>query len=681
MHKLNAEIDTLYGVGEKAQKTLTKIGLITIADLLYYFPWRYDDWTDIKPIRALKINEDAVIFASVEKISTHRTARKGMTIVKAKVSDKSGEIKAIWFNQPYLARVLKVGSEWYFSGKGAFFNQEKIFSAKAQETTARIMPIYHSTGFLKTNFFRRIIAVGLSAKNQIQDFLPDFVVKKFNLLNLADAIKFIHQPANNLILKKAKKRLAFDELFIISLSLLKLRQKRILKKALPIKAPVAKLKKFTGNLPFKLTDDQRRVAWKIILDLEKTRPMNRLLQGDVGSGKTVVALLSALAVIENGFQVAWLAPTEVLARQHFDTINKFSDGKLAVGLLTSSIARFKKEKISKKALIEKINNQKIKIIIATHALLANKIKIPKLNLLIVDEQHRFGVKQRSQLIGTTKKSIHFLSMTATPIPRSLSLALYGDLDISVIHEKPLGRKKIVTELVGENLRSQKYNFIQKEINSGRQAFIICPLIEETESSVSLFDLDKKSVTAEYQKISQKIFPQLRVAMLHGKMKPKDKQRIMLDFKNGILDILVSTAVIEVGIDIPNATIMMVESADRFGLAQLHQFRGRVGRGEYQSYCFLFSQNANEKTQKRLLAMEQIDDGFKLSEIDLKMRGPGIFSGIKQSGFGNLKMASIFDTILLTEAKQGAELISEQGLQNFPLLNEKVAEFTKHEHLE
>lgn len=681
MLDINSKIETIYGVGEKAQKELAKISLATVLDILYYFPWRYDDWTDIKPIRSIRINEEAVVFVTIKKIFIQRTMRKRMIIIKAKISDESGEIEAIWFNQPFLERVLTVGSKWYLVGKGAFFNQQKIFSVKAQEKTAQIVPIYHSSGFLKSNFFRRIIKICLGANNQISEYLPDFVMQKFRLIELQSAINFIHQPASNPILQKAKRRMAFDELFIISLSLLLLRQKRNRKKALVAKAPVDKLKIFTESLPFKLTNDQRRSAWQIILDMEKSRPMNRLLQGDVGSGKTIVALLASISVLENSFQVAWLAPTEALARQHFDTINKFTGNKLAIGLLTSSIAKYKDKKISKVELIKNIAQEKVKIIIATHALLANKVIIPKLNLLIVDEQHRFGVKQRSQLIGAKKSSPHFLSMTATPIPRTLSLALYGDLDISIIREKPLGRKKIITELVGENLRSQKYNFIEKQITSGRQAFIICPLIEEPEPSKSLFDLDKKSVVAEYKKIKKKVFSQKKVAMLHGKMKPKEKQKVMQEFKNGKIDILVSTAVVEVGIDIANATIMMVEGADKFGLAQLHQFRGRVGRSDRQSYCFLFSSSANEKTHQRLMAMEQLDDGFKLAEIDLKMRGPGIFSGIKQSGFGNLKMASIFDTMLLTEAKQGAELTLSRGLKNFPILDEKVTEFTQHEHLE
>jgi ATP-dependent DNA helicase RecG len=544
------------------------------------------------------------------------------------------------------------------------------------------------------------------------------------LVTLNEAIDNLHFPKSLDHLGKARKRIAFDELFLISLRA-KIGCQEIEKASAPaININEKLIKEYVSSLPFSLTNDQRKAAWQIVKDLDQGTPMNRLLNGDVGSGKTVVAAIAAYAVIKSGYRVVLMAPTEVLASQHYQTFcGLFSNLDISVGLLTSSIKKLvvnPKSEILNPKQIQNMENSKFPnnpvkadIVIGTHALLQKSINLENVGLIIVDEQHRFGVRQRALLKDKTDNKIkpHFLSMTATPIPRTLHLSLFGDLDISIISEKPKNRKEIKTRFVEPENRSKAYEFIRNQIKNGRQAFVICPLIEDVDDSSlmsssdlirgssnnnsrfqiksgmttqgELFDQDRKSVMKEYEKLRKEVFPEYKVAMLHGKMKPKEKDEILGQFAAGKSDVLVSTSVIEVGINVPNATVMMIEDAERFGLAQIHQFRGRVGRAEHQSFCFLFSNTKNPKAFQRLKSLEAVSDGFRLAEIDLENRGPGEIFGILQSGQLELKMASFSDRILIEEAAEAADEILKlsRDLSKFPQLAKKLAEFEMNKHME
>lgn len=678
-------IQFLPGVGPKMAVKLKRLGIVTVRDLLFYYPRSYADYSNPQNIGSLRIGEDAIVKAKIFSINQARTRRKWMSIVTAELADDSGKIKAIWFNQPYLLNVLKVGQEYLFSGKVCwdFQKKEKSLAVNNIETEPIILPIYSETEGITSKYIRKLVrplvdhsdTYEVSDGKKIEEYLPAEILKSENLINISDAIGKIHFPKKLIDIDAAKKRLAFDELFLIALQMLINKKELLNNNAIALKFNKELLKQFVNKLPYKLTNAQRKSAWEIILDLEKTIPMNRLLEGDVGSGKTVVAAMAVLVAAKAGFQTVWLAPTEILANQHFINVSKLlKPFKIKVGLWTSAN--------------KKSNLQKDDLIIGTHALIQKDITFKKLALIIVDEQHRFGVKQRS-FLRTAESKVrkantvpHFLSMTATPIPRTLALAFYGDLDLSIIDEMPEGRQKIITKVVAPESRQNAYNFIENQVKQGRQVFVICPLIEPKDAlKVNLFESDRKSVMEEYDKLSTKIFPKLRIGLMHGKMKSSQKDEVMEKFKIGKIDILVSTAVIEVGIDIANATVIMIESAERFGLAQLHQFRGRVGRGVHQSYCLLFSENQFENNKKRLEAMTACDDGFKLAEIDLKLRGPGELIGIRQSGLPDLKMASLSDIILIKKARGYAETIVTEGLEKYPKLQNKLDEMASEKHLE
>ena len=499
-------------------------------------------------------------------------------------------------------------------------------------------------------------------------------------------------------MQKAKLRFSFEELFFIQLFVLRERNKLAQEKAAAIPADIDLIKRFVDSLDFKLTDAQRKSAWQILKDIEKPRPMNRLLEGDVGSGKTVVAAIAALNVARAGYQTAFMAPTEILAKQHFNGISKaLQNFKLDIGLLTGKSDKFTSKKlkndfieISRKKLLEKSSNNEINILIGTHALIQDKVKFGKLALVVLDEQHRFGVEQRAKLCkrnaGKDGQIIpHLLSMTATPIPRTLALTIYGDLDLSLIDELPKGRKKVETKVISPEERKKAYDFIRKEVKKGRQVFVICPRIEKPEEGKKdvMGWSEAKAVKEEYKKLSEEIFPDLKVGMLHGKIASAEKERTMRDFKNQKTDILVSTSVVEVGVDIPNATVMMIEGADRFGLAQLHQFRGRVGRGKYQSYCFLFTESPSANTKARLKALVNCESGFELAEKDLEIRGPGDFLGVKQWGIPDLMMSSLKDLNLVQKTRESAKEILQQDpqLKNYPLLQARLKNFRERIHLE
>jgi len=707
---LNTEITKINRVGITTAKRLNKLGIETARDLLFYWPFRYNDFTKLTPIDKLQPGMKANVVGRIELIQNKRSPRKRMYITEALVSDNSDSIKVIWFNQPFIARNLRVGDKVSLAGKaeddfsGMMMTSpiyEKIISGQTIHTQG-LVANYHLTTNISQKQIRFLIKQIIGLAKKIDDWLPIEIKQNLKLLALGEAITKIHFPKNQADINQARQRLAFNELFLIQLQSQLIKQELKSSRAQAVPFLEKGTKKFVNNLPFKLTNAQRKAAWEILQDISKNKPMARLLEGGVGSGKTVVAVIAMLNIAldpESSGQSVLMVPTEILALQHFESISKLMKAtNVRIGLLTRSERKLNKEtgsrkkavegkNISKKKLVETIKEGKVDIIIGTHALIQEDIRFNNLALAIIDEQHRFGVEQRKALI---KKSIfsenkkeqnsfapHLLSMTATPIPRSLALALYGDLDISIINEMPAGRKIVLTKVVSESKRQEAYNFIRKQVNNGRQVFVICPLIDFSDK------LGVKSVKEEFKKLNEQIFSELNIAFLHGRMKTKEKERIMQDFLDNKIKILVSTSVVEVGIDVPNATIMMIEGADRFGLAQLHQFRGRVGRGEHQSYCFLFTDSELDKTLKRLKALVDCHDGFILAKMDLKFRGPGEVYGTAQKGFPELKIASLFDYKLMKEAQgEAMKLINKDAnLLNYPLLKEKLAEQNKQTHLE
>ncbi|OGY41778.1 MAG: ATP-dependent DNA helicase RecG [Candidatus Buchananbacteria bacterium RBG_13_36_9] len=688
MYTLETPIENLTRVGKATSGRLRRLGLNTVNDLLYYFPFRYEDYSQVVVIKDLLPSQTVTIKGKIVLIENRRSHRKRMTITEALIEDDTGSIKVVWFNQPFLIKYLKSGDEIFIAGTTEINNLSLQFTSPAYEkitggdslNTAKIVPVYSLTSNLTQKQLRFLIKVALESVNMIKEWLPLEIIKKNNLANFNFALTQIHFPNDFKVLGQARLRLKFNELFLIALQNQFLRKFLMQNPAPAIKFQEEKIKEFVSTLPYLLTADQKKAAWQILLDLDKETPMNRLLEGDVGSGKTIVAALAILNVALNGYQAVLMAPTEILARQHYNSLlNFFKDFKIKIALLTHSEKIVNHaENLSKKEVLEQIKNGEINLIIGTHALIQDEVEYKKLGLIIVDEQHRFGVEQRKKLKQKNKgqKLPHFLSMTATPIPRSLALILYGDLDLSIIKEMPKGRKKIITKLIPENSRWQAYQFIREEIKKGRQVFVICPLIDPSDK------LGVKSVTEEFKKLDKEVFPDLKIGLLHGKLKAKEKEVIMRDFKANKIKILVSTSVIEVGIDIPNATIMMIEGADRFGLAQLHQFRGRVGRGEHQSYCFLFTDNFNDKTQERLQALVNSSDGFALAEYDLKFRGPGEVYGTRQSGLPDLKIASLNDLELINLTKKEAqEFLEKNNLADFPLLQNKLEQAQINTHLE
>jgi len=675
---LNDSISELPRINEKHLKRFQKLGLNKIRDLLYYFPHRYDDFSNIKTINKLQLDETATIQGEILKITNTRTFKKHMSITEASVKDRTGNIRVIWFNQPFLIKNLSEGKMVSLSGKYAMGPKGPYLSNPSYELlslykttthTAGLIPVYSETTGISSKFLRYYIKLILPNIVLIKEPLPLEILKQYNLPNIQKALLNIHFPKTLKLADEARKRFAFEELFLLQLYVLK--QKINLRKENAFKITFNKdlIQSFVKQLPFELTEAQRKTIWEIIQDLEKSEPMNRLLQGDVGSGKTVVATAVALEVAKAGFQVAFMVPTEILAQQHFKEIQKLVKGfDVEIGLLTGN-----EKKISKKT----------KIVVGTHALIQRSVKFDNLALVIVDEQHRFGVEQRATLLKNSAIAPHLLSMTATPIPRTLALTIYGDLDISLLNEMPKNRQKIITKIVPPHQREQAYEFIRQEVKKGRQCFVICPRIELSKpaDTKNLLWAEVKAVKDEYEKLSEKIFPDLTIDMIHGKIKAKDKERIMSDFRNKKTDILVSTSVIEVGIDIPNATVMMIEGADRFGLAQLHQFRGRVGRGEHQSYCLLLSTSG--ETTTRLRAMQKYDNGFDLAEQDMKIRGPGQFYGVQQSGLPDLAMANLNDLELIKSTRREAfELLKKDpNLESHKLLLEKLNKFRQTIHLE
>jgi len=724
MLTLTTNITNITRVGKTTAKQLKRLGIETVQDLLFYFPFRYDDFSKLTPIDKLQAGASANIVGQIELIQNRRSPRKRMYITEALVNDGTETIKIIWFNQPFIARNLRVGDRVSLAGKveggyGEYVMKSPIYEKVTTDYTdfktihtQGLVPNYHLTANLTQKQIRFLIKQIIGMANKVADWLPVEVKSNLKMLDLGKAITKIHFPKNQNDIDQARKRLAFNELFLIQLQSQLIRQELKSSKAQAVPFLEKETKKFVDNLPFKLTDAQRKAAWEILQDIDKDKPMARLLEGDVGSGKTVVAIMAMFNVALNKKQAVLMVPTEILAMQHFESVCKLlRDFDIKIGLITKSIKKLNNESEIMNQEFNKKKNKKIhnskfiiqnsQIIIGTHALIQEDVEFKNLVLAIIDEQHRFGVEQRRMLVekcgasGLNTKSVslsaenskfkiqnskfkipHLLSMTATPIPRSLAMALYGDLDISIIDEMPKGRKKISTFVVPENKRRDAYKFIRQQIKDGRQVFVICPLIDFSDK------LGVRSVKEEFKKLDEQVFPDLEIAFLHGRMKAKEKENIMQDFIDNKIKILVSTSVVEVGVDVPNAAIMMIEGADRFGLAQLHQFRGRVGRSQHQSYCFLFSDSQSEKALKRLQALVKCNDGFALANMDLKFRGPGEVYGTAQKGFPELKIATLFDYLLMKQARDEAMKLvkKDDSLDSWPELKKKLAPLEEASYL-
>ena len=647
MVDLNKPVQYIKGVGPNRVSLLNKLGIENLGDLISFFPREHEDRSKPKNINTLVDGEEALISAfPVERMNEIRI-RKNLTICKLFVRDETGGVEIDWYNQGYLKNNFTVNKRYCFYGKvsikaGRITMQSPVYDLDGtNKNTGKIIPIYPLTYKLSQNTIRKIMENGIEeVYGKLDETLPNYILDTYKLDDINTAIKQIHFPDSFEEFNKARRRLVFEELFSMQLALLKLKNKYDTNKLGIEFSKDVKMSDVINKLPYKLTRAQTRVLEEIDNDMESVKPMNRLLQGDVGSGKTVVALIAAYKCVKSGYQTVIMAPTAILASQHLETFNEnlFSTG-IKCELLISGISKKKKEDI-----LTRLKNGEIDILIGTHAVFEDNVEFKNLGLVVTDEQHRFGVRQRSKLVQKGQNP-DVLVMTATPIPRTLAIILYGDLDISIIDELPPNRKKIETYAVTKQLEARVNNFIAKQVDSGRQCYIVCPLVEENE------EMDLKSAVELAKTYKEKIFPNYRVECLHGKMKAKDKDDIMERFKNGEIDILVSTTVIEVGVNVPNANLMIIENAERFGLAQLHQLRGRVGRGEYQSYCILKYNGNSQNIKERMEVIAKSNDGFVIAEKDLELRGSGEFFGTKQHGIPEFKIANLFTDLEMLKQVQ------------------------------
>jgi ATP-dependent DNA helicase RecG len=647
---LDLPLFRIVGIGKVQAQRLEKLGLLTVQDLLFHLPRRYEDTRETVPLRALQPGFVQTAHVHIRNISARKTPYKKMVLVEATLEDDGAVATAVWFNQPFLLKQLHPGDELMVSGKverartGLNFRNPTFERAGPdQHHVGTIAPIYPETQGISSRFLRGKIEPLLGLVTQVSDRIPPAVREAEHLMPIDEALYQVHVPSSLENASRARERIAFEEMFLLQIAAERARRRRLRGTGVVIPYDIEVARRFAASLPFKLTDGQRVAAHEILTDLAAAGPMNRLLQGDVGSGKTVVAALAALMTHHAGMQTAVMAPTEILARQHYATLDQLLTPhglppRLLVGS-TSAAAR--------REILAGLAAGHDSLIVGTHALIEDDVVLRNLGLAIVDEQHRFGVAQRQKLRQTSGAMPNYLAMTATPIPRSLSNTLYGDVDLSELREMPPGRQPVETRVVPPLERASAYEFVRAEVGKGRQAFVICPLIEESDK------LGARSATAEYERLSTEVFPDLRVELLHGRMPAREKAERMDRFVRGEADILVATSVVEVGVDVPNATIMLIEGAERFGLAQLHQFRGRVGRDQHKSYCLLFEGGIDEEGSQRLAAVAAIDSGFDLAERDLQLRGPGQVVGLRQHGLPEMRAADLLDVALGRRSKLAA----------------------------
>ncbi|MCL0043900.1 ATP-dependent DNA helicase RecG [Dehalococcoidia bacterium] len=696
---LDSPATVIRGVTQRVLTPLRRLGVSSVGDLVYFFPRRHNQ---IRKIADLLPEEEQTVVGTLWEA---RVVHLGQSMrgTEAVVGDDTGNIRVVWYNQPYLARYFKPGLRYVLSGRMSTYRGRRVLDSPHHEELdlligleelvrpGRLFPVYPLTEKITQRTLRRIIREALvCAMDTVEEVLPTDLLRRNNFLGVHKAIWQAHYPDSRDSYEVARRRLAFEELFLPQLNTLSQREAMGFEGGVALDPPAGLTEAFLSSLPFELTNAQRHVLDEVLADIgDAAKPMNRLLQGDVGSGKTVIALAALLVAATSGYQAAIMAPTEILAEQHFLTVNRLLGGLIChtegeyllsvrigsiekpvtVGLLLGSMAVTEKRKMRRL-----LTEGSLDLIIGTHALIQDEMEIPRLALAVVDEQHRFGVLQRASLRRHDERA-HLLVMSATPIPRTLALTLYGDLDISTIDELPFGRRAVRTKVITPSRRANVYDFLRKEIQAGRQAFVIYPLINESEV------INARAAVKEWGVLTQEVFPDLRVGLLHGRMNVREKQAAMEEFRHGHLDILVSTPVVEVGIDVPNATVMLIEGADRFGLAQLHQFRGRVGRGQYTSYCILVAESPSDEAVERLLSMERINDGFQLAEVDLQLRGPGDYFGTRQSGLPDMKMARLSDVDLLVLAREEAQLLLKEDpamlQEDHSSLSNALAKFRVH----
>ncbi len=666
---LQDDIATVKGVGDAMKRGLAGLGIRSVGDLLDYLPFRYEDYSEVFSVKDLHPGPVSIKATCLQ--ASGRYARRGLHITEALFQDETGSVRATWFNQPYRAKALKIGEDYYVSGQYELSYQRfQLLNPSAELVkdfplnTARIIPVYRQSKLVSSVQIRKLIGACKDAIHTLPETLPGWMLTENDLLPRAEAVMAMHYPASTEQLAAAKRRLGFEEVLELSMASVLNGQENAREHAMTIPFDEKIAKEFVAKLPFTLTADQKKTVWQIFLDLQKPHPMNRLIEGDVGSGKTVVALMAALMGMRHGYQVAVMAPTELLAQQHAKTMYDLLEPMglhNELLLLTGSM-----KPAQKKTAQANVQSGVAKLIVGTHALIQQSVQMKQLGLVVIDEQHRFGVDQRKALMGKAKMMPHVLSLTATPIPRSLALTLFGELDVSILREKPVGRLPIETELVLHGSRTALYKKMAAEVATGRQMYVVCPMITESDT------LSTSSVETVYEEVKKKLLPVARVGLLHGKLPSSEKLSVMQDFKDGKLDVLVSTTVIEVGVDVPNATLMVVESAERFGLAQLHQLRGRVGRGSDQSHCYLALSPEVEPT-KRLRAVATSNDGFKLAEYDLELRGAGAIYGAMQHGVLDLRVAKLTDTELIMSARNAAAKFIKSGekLVQYVELHERV----------
>ncbi|BAJ63555.1 ATP-dependent DNA helicase RecG [Anaerolinea thermophila] len=687
LRTLQTPLHRVSGVGKKTAEALEKLGINTLQDLLYFFPRRYDDYSRLKPINKLKYGDEVTVLGVVQAIASRQVRDGKLQLIEAIITDGTGTLRLSWFNKLWYVNRFPKGTQVAVSGKLDMYLGKLIMKDpeieeidREQLHTSRIVPVYPLTADLNQKSLRRLMyRTIMQWAPKVSDFLPASVRSSLKLLELGVALSQAHFPDSQDVLDQARWRLAFDEIFLLQLGVL--RQKHSWKslQARVFDVPDTWLEQKLAQLPYELTNAQKRAVQEIRADLVSGKPMDRLLQGDVGSGKTIVAALAIGMVTYHGAQVAVMAPTSILAEQHYRNLSRVltqSDESTLpilqpeqIRLLTSDVRGAEREKI-----LNDLQHGSVKLLIGTHALIEDPVQFQDLQLVVIDEQHRFGVAQRAAL-RQKGNNPHLLVMTATPIPRSLALTIYGDLDLTVMDEMPPGRQPVETHVLHPLERERAYQLIRHEISKGHQAYIIYPMVEQNENGEHL------SVVQEYTRLQQEIFPEFRIGMMHGKLKPEEKDEVMAGFRDGKYHILVSTSVIEVGVDVPNATVMLIEGANRFGLAQLHQFRGRVGRGSEKSYCLLIPESDDALENERLSVMVETNDGFVLAEKDLQQRGPGEFLGTRQAGFSELKMANLTDVHIIEKARQQAQLIFQQdpelSLPEHTLLAKKLGEFWRN----